>query len=666
MSTPSIPVIPAETHLPEITVRSVLLAILLTAVLAGANAYLGLFAGMTVSASIPAAVLSMAILRRLRNANILENNIVQTAASSGEAVAAGAIFTLPALILIGAWKDFDYWTTTLLAFVGGTLGVLFTIPLRRALVGDPSLPFPEGIATAELLKTGMATSTRGVQVSSLIWGAVAAGIAKFAEAGLRLWGDTLEGAAVVGRTIVYGGVTLSPALVAVGYIIGVRTAAVVCAGGLFGWWIILPIQSWLFSETSSVAVGQPGEAVAQAYALWSRTVRPIGIGAMLVGGLWTITQVRTALSDSLTRLIDRPRTGTAQSMVEAPSRLDRDLPPWALTALSVACLIGTVVAFDVVLNHPALALSLALCMVPAAFLFSSVAGYMAGLVGSSSNPVSGVTIAMLMLSASLLLLAFGADHSAGPVAALLIAAIVCCSAAMGGDNLQDLKTGQLVGATPWKQQVMQLIGVATGALVLPPVLNLLQIRYGIGPASELHPQSLSAPQAAMMANVAQAFFAGKLPWHLVGIGAGFAAVVIVMDRAIQRRKSTWRIPVLAVALGLYLPLKLSVAVFLGGLIAEVVNQRRASTASQFNSDSAGPVDHGLLAAAGLVTGEAIMGIVVAIPLALTMVRPDFTMPDLSSHTTNLAGPWAGGLMLIGIGLLLYWYGSGTGEQKRME
>src|SRR5437899_3046070 len=397
------PVIPAEVTLPEITVKAVILSVVLAAVLAGANAYLGLFAGMTVSASIPAAVISMAVLRLFRESNILENNIVQTAASSGEALAAGVIFTIPALLLIGYWTSFDYGQTAAIAMVGGLLGVLFTIPLRRVLIVTERLRYPEGIATAEVLKVGSGGGT--------------------AVAGFR----TLVSAAIIG-----GLVQLRRPLVE-----GVRR---------------------------SVA----------AYRDASTGRRRYGNGI--------------------------PRT-------------DYDAPLlWVLVPFGLV-LVPMALIYHAVVHDGIVALVMTVLMAGAAFLFSAVAAYMAGLVGSSSNPVSGVTIATIGLTALVLVPVMGGTHPAGPAAALLIGAVVCCAAAMGGDNLQDLKTGYVVGSTPWKQQIMQVVGVATAAVVIVPVLVLLQAKYGIGEVTADHPHPLSAPQAMLMASLGRGVFGGTLPWE---------------------------------------------------------------------------------------------------------------------------------------------------------
>ena len=635
------PLVPASVSLPEITPKAVVLSILLAAVLAGANAYLGLFAGMTVSASIPAAVVSMAVLRLFRHSNILENNIVQTAASSGEALAAGVIFTIPGLVLIGYWSTFDYWQTFTVSLVGGVLGVLFTIPLRRALIIHARLRFPEGVATAEVLKVGASSDGQaGGRVRLLLGAAALGGGCKFAEGGLKLWSESLEGVLQLGRSTFYGGLNLSPALVAVGYIIGLNTALVVFLGGAVGWLVLLPLYQVLVAAPDAVT------GVAAAKTTWSGQIRYIGIGAMLVGGVWTLIQVRGPILQSLQQLMAIYGTRQDARSGSALLRTERDAGVAWLIGLTVASLIPMVLLYQSLLGQNLFgAVGLTFLMVVTAFLFSAVAGYMAGLVGSSSNPVSGVTIATIMLAALLLLGILGQGNPAGPAAALLVGAVVCCAAAMGGDNLQDLKTGHLVGATPWKQQVMQVIGVATGAVVIVPVLSLLQAKYGIGEVTAGHPHPLSAPQATLMANLANGVFGGSLPWHLVGVGMVLGVVVIGLDARQARRQSALRFPVLAVALGMYLPLKLSAAVFFGGLLAEYVRRRRPSSETSTE-------DGGLLYAAGLVTGEALVGILLALPIALSSVWPLLAGDPFQLFAVPPMGGWPGLAALILVGLLL--------------
>jgi len=662
------PVIPADVSLPEITLKGVVLSMILAAVLAGANAYLGLFAGMTVSASIPAAVVSMAVLRFFRRSNILENNIVQTAASSGEALAAGVIFTIPALLLIGYWTKFDYWQTTAIALVGGLLGVLFTIPLRRALILGARLQFPEGVATAEVLKTGSegraGTNGEGAsEAGSGLWtlsvAAVIGGTVKLGESGFRLWAEAWEGTTQLGRSVIYLGINLSPALLAVGFIIGLNTASVVFLGGAMGWLVLMPAYAALIGMPE----GLTGMAAAQA--IWSTKIRYVGIGAMLVGGLWTLIQLRepvlqslrqlaAAYGDATARLIPADQASGLHPIVVPRTERDASLP-WIITPF-ILSLIPMALIYAGIVGSAPVALAMTIVMALAAFLFSSVAAYMAGIVGSSSNPVSGVTIATLMLASLLLVVLMGRGNPAGPAAALLIGAVVCCAAAMGGDNLQDLKTGHLVGATPWKQQVMQVVGVVTGAVVIVPVLTLLQAKYGIGKMTVEHPHSLSAPQATLMASLASGVFGEGLPWSLVGMGAMIGVGVILLDHRQATRNATFRMPVLAVALGIYLPLKLSAAIFVGGLIAEFA--RRGAS----GPDSRG-ARQGLLFAAGLVTGEALMGILLALPIALNALWPSLNADPLKLFDAPPLGAWPGLAAVAFVAILLYRAASASSRRE---
>lgn len=627
--------------------KAVVLSVVLAAVLAGANAYLGLFAGMTVSASIPAAVVSMAVLRFFRDSNILENNIVQTAASSGEALAAGVIFTIPALLLIGHWTAFDYWQTTAIAAVGGVLGVLFTIPLRRVLIVNARLRYPEGVATAEVLKvgsgTGAARSDASAGFRTLLAAAVIGGAVKLGESGMRLWAEALEGAVRAGRTVLYGGINLSPALLAVGFIIGPGTALVVFLGGALGWLILLPLSGLLQGTPEGL------DAITAAKSIGSTRIRYVGIGAMLVGGLWTLAQLRGPLMEILDRSVAAYREAFAPADGRAACPVPRtefDAP-----ALWVAVPFLLVLAPMALIYHSAVhdgiaAVVMTGLMAGAAFLFSAVAAYMAGLVGSSSNPVSGVTIATIALAALVLVPVMGGGNPAGPAAALLIGAVVCCAAAMGGDNLQDLKTGYLVGATPWKQQIMQVVGVATAAVVIAPVLVLLQAKYGIGEATAEHPQPLSAPQAMLMASLARGVFGGTLPWGMVGLGAAIGVAVIWADRRLAARNAGFRMPVLAVALGIYLPLKLSAAILAGGLVSAAARRGMAGSED-------GGRRRGLLFAAGLVTGEALMGILLAVPVAVSGIWPAIGADPLQLFVVPPLGGWPGLAVLAVVTVLLH-------------
>lgn len=595
------PYVPASTTLPETTIRAFLLSAVLAAGLGAANAYLGLFAGMTVSASIPAAVISMAVLKLLRGGNILENNAVQTAGSAGESLAAGVIFTFPALILLGTWSGFSYGTTTIIAAMGGILGVLFTIPLRRALIVEQPLRFPEGLATAEVLKVG---ERRGAGIMYLVFGGLAGAAFKLLSTGMKLVAESAGVARSIGGATFSVSINLSPALIAVGFIVGLHIAVVMFIGGALNWLVAIPLYS------SIVGVPEGAQSAAEAAGrLWSTRTRYLGVGTMVVGGLWALVRLRTSLVRGISSGIEAYRRAR-QPGAAAVERTERDTPMQWVGIAAVLAVVPLFFVFHHVTGDVLTSAVMAVVMLVAGFLFSAVASYMAGLVGSSNNPISGVTISTILMAALLLRALLGADSAIGPAAAILVGAVVCCAAAIGGDNMQDLKTGRVVGATPYKQQIMQFVGVIAGALVMAPVLGLLHESYGIGS------RQLSAPQATLMASVAGGVFKGGLPWNMVAIGAALGVVVILFDLWLERQKSGFRTPVLAFAVGIYLPFELSATIFIGGIVAWLVSRAREARKASADTRTLGE-RHGLLFAAGLITGEALTGILLAIPIAIT-------------------------------------------------
>ena len=631
--------------LPEITVKAFILGILLSMILAAANAYLGLFAGMTVSASIPAAVVSMGVLRLFRKSNILENNIVQTAASAGESLAAGVIFTLPALVILGYWDGFggkNFWWITIIAAFGGLLGVLFTIPLRRSLIVEGKLQFPEGIATAEVLETGQ---EGGKGVWTIAKASLVGGLFKLSAKGIGLWPEAIEGARGVGGTIVYGGSNLSPALLSVGYIVGLNIAVLIFLGGVANWYIAIPICA-AFSNAAA-----DGDAVERAYDIWSSQTRYIGVGAMLIGGLWTIFKMRSSLLSGIKSGLKAYKTMTHEK-VEV-ERTEKDMPMKWVLVLIIASIIPLFLVYQLFVGKVSISLPMAVVMLVAGFLFSAVAGYMAGLVGSSNNPISGITIATIVVSSLLLLVLMGKGAENGPAAAIIIGSVVCCAAAIAGDNMQDLKAGRLVGATPWKQQVMQIVGTLSGAIVIAPVLMLLHRAYGFKGQVGAGSDALSAVQANLMASVSKGVFKGDMPWNFAYIGMAVAAAIIAMDLVLEARKSSFRMPVLAVAIGIYLPLELAVPIFAGGIIHWVVQRvqkRLKSSREQIDKSNR----NGLLFASGLITGEALMGILLAIPIVI-LKQFDIDLPIIKHvwGRTIPFGGWIGTVLLIGVAYWLY-------------
>ena len=583
-------------HLPEITPKAIVLGVLLSMVLAGANAYLGLFAGMTVSASIPAAVISMAVLRLFRKSNILENNIVQTAASAGESLAAGVIFTIPALVLMGVWTDFDYLEVAKISAIGGIIGVLFTVPLRRALIVEAKLKYPEGVATAAILKAGeeSRTSTEKDESGGLITIAISGlvgGVMKLCQQGFAMWHAAIESATVVSGSIFGIGTDLSPALISVGYIVGRNIGILVVAGGLISWAVAIPIYTAIY--------GFEGEPMPAAWDIWNSQIRYLGVGSMVVGGIWSLITLFKPLVNGIKASLEAVKKS---KLAKDLPKHEQDFPINYVGMVLAVMLIPVYLLYFEIVNDVAIATLLAVVMMIFGFLFSAVAAYMAGVVGSSNNPISGVTIATILFSSLLLLSLLGKNSDVGASATIMIGAVVCCAAAIGGDNLQDLKTGHIVGATPWKQQIMQIVGVLSSAVVLGLILDILHTAYTIGSPT------LSAPQATLMKSVADGVFTGNLPWTMVGFGAIIGVIIILIDLRQKRIGSDFRVPILAVAVGIYLPIELTVPIFIGGMIAHL-------------SDRSGATDtmkkKGLLMASGLITGEALVGILVAVPIFMT-------------------------------------------------
>jgi putative OPT family oligopeptide transporter len=634
---------------PQLTFRAVALAIVLAMVLAAANTYLGLFAGMTIASAIPAAVVSMAVLGALGGGGILENNIVQTGASAGSSIASGVIFTIPALVILGYWQDFQYSWVLAIAGLGGILGVLFSVPLRRALIVEQKLAFPEGQAAAEVLKAGE-NPAQGIRILGVA--ALGGALAKLAAgSGLRLIPDTAASAGFFGKYLAYFGTNLSPALLGVGYIVGLNIGIVVLAGAMISWNIAIPFYVANVlpgnAELMQATAGLTAEDIANT--VWSKQIRYLGVGAMLVGGIWALVSLRHSLLSGVRSGLAAARASAAGAVV---AHTEQDLPmKWVLIGI-VLFTLPLLALYQVIVGTLAVSLPMTIIMIVAGFLFCSVSAYMAGLVGSSNNPVSGITIATILFSAVMLLLMMGPDSEIGPVAAVMIGAVVCCAACIAGDNLQDLKCGYIVGATPWRQQVMLAIGAVSSALVMAPVLNLLADAYGIGIATEAKPNPLAAPQATLMAAVSKGMFGGELPWNMIAIGALIGIAIITLDEFLKARGSSFRTPVLAVAVGIYLPLELMTPIFLGGLLHHLVDRHL----KRRGADAAALERHhrkGLLFAAGMITGEALMGIAIAIPIVSSGSAEVLALPEALRF-----GEWLGLLVVAGLALLLWRSASG--------
>ena len=535
-----------ERPIAEVTVKSFVLGVVLAVILGAANAYLGLFAGMTVSASIPAAVVSMAVLRLFRHSTILENNMVQTVASSGEALAAGVVFTIPALVIMNHWKEFDFLWVTVIGSFGGFLGVLFTIPLRRAFIVEDKLMYPEGIATAEVLKAGQAG---GSDVKYIALAALAGGLFKLAAEGLRVFSGVFETARKVGGGLAYFGSNLSPALLSVGYIVGLNIAVLMFLGGAANWFVAIPVvaaqNEWpvyqLKSEITGpvgwnvfaldykaidpnatpeeikqveghnedikAMLGKPVPATDYASRVWSKRTRYIGVGGMLVGGLWTIVNLRSSLLRGIRGGLKAYRKGSGRNA--SVPRTERDVPmKWVLILIAFS-VVPLFLLYQAFVGDVGVSLPMAVIMLIAGFLFSAVAAYMAGIVGSSNNPISGVTIATVVVSGVMLVLLMGSGAANGPAAAVIIGSVVCCAAAMAGDTMQDLKAGHIVGSTPWKQQLMEVAGSLPAAFLMAPIMTLLYKAYGFAGHESAKANPLIAAQANLIASVAEGVFKGE-------------------------------------------------------------------------------------------------------------------------------------------------------------
>lgn len=657
------PIISADKNLPEITFRVIILGAILTVVLAAANAYLGLKVGTTVSASIPAAVISMGILRFFRNSNILENTMVQIMASVGEALTAGIAFILPALIILRVWEDFNYWQTVVTGLLGGGLGVLFTIPLRRALLQDKTLRYPEAQAIGNVLKASVA-SEKGDLSCLTIGGLVGAVIALF-QSGFQILTDTFH-YWVKTPTLVYGfGLGLSPALIAAGYIVGINVALSLLLGIAIGWLSGVPLLSYFYNVT-----GADGNAIAMD--VWRHYTRYIGVGTMLVGGLWTLcTLFKPVMLSMRTSFasIKSIRLGIKSETL----RTERDIPIHYVFISAGVLLIPIfyLIAHTIIPSDLAIPNSFryfisgfsTLYILFGGFVFCSIMAYFAGLIGSTNSPVSGLLVCALLVI-SLIFMGFfniftGIDpeivESVGVVVAIGCMVVIGAALSISNDTMQDLKVGEIVGATPWKQQVMLVLGVIISAFVIPPILQLLYHAYGIGgvfPRPNMNPaQMLAAPQAGLMATVAKGAFSHQLQWGMIGIGATVAFVSIIIDEILKHNFGT-RLPVLAVGLGIYLPLDSSIPVVIGGLLSYVISLRLNKLYQHVKKNrllKMEPHRHrGLLFACGIVAGASIMGVLLAIPFALQQSADALKL--MPEAYMGLAGP----LSIIVTALLCLW------------
>lgn len=573
----------------EFTILAIIVGIIIGIIMTAANVYLGLYAGMTVSASIPAAVIAMGIFKGvLRKTCIHQSNIVQTMASAGESLAAGIIFTLPALVLVGAWKDFDFWSTTLIAISGGLLGVIFMIPLRKALiVEDKDLTYPEGVACAAVLETGASEDSKGFK--AILMGLSLGGIFKLLTSGFKVLHGEVATAFVGGKKLWFFGSDISPALLAIGYIVKLEVAVLVFLGGSVGWFFTLPFLDVPEGTTAANAVGA-------SLGLWSTKIRYMGVGAMLVGGIWSIISVRKGIAKGL---VEIKTSYQNRNSGENVIRTEENISLMGMLVVFIASVAIMFSLYSVLIDDLGFSIITTIIMLIASFLFVAVSSYIVGLVGSSNNPVSGMTICTL-LGTSALFLVLGYHGDSAILATLGVASIVCCAACTAGDCSQDLKTGVIIGATPKHQQYAQFIGVIIPAFIIAPVLSLLHNAYGIGS------KELLAPQASLFASITQAFFGdGELQTTMVAIGAILAVFLIIADKFLASKSSKFRLHVMPVAVGIYLPITLAAPIFLGGIIRHFVDKARTTKMDEHT-------DSGILLSSGLIAGEAIIGVILAI------------------------------------------------------
>lgn len=636
----------------ELTVRSLILGALITTIFTAANIYLGLKVGLTFASSIPAAVISMAILSAVKDSSILENNIVQTVASAAGTLSA-IIFVLPGLVIIGWWTGFPFWQSFLVCISGGVLGVLFTIPLRRALVTNSDLPYPEGVAAAEVLKVG--SGTRGEtkdETGEAKEGLIAVILSSVASAGLAIVGATriaaveITGYFGIGAMASSGyNIAWSLALVGAGHLVGLSVGLAMLSGLIIAWGIAVPLLTSMHPAAAGV------DLATHTGLIWSTKVRFIGAGTIAIASIYTLGTLAKPVIGGLVSTLASSKAGSEQN------DRDRDLsPPWIL-ALTVGCLcIAGFLAYRFV--QPTVlapsAIKLTLIAVPfvfiVGFLIAGVCGYMAGLIGASNSPISGVGILSIVLCASALVFAVSPTpekQQALVAFALFITAIVFACATISNDNLQDLKTGQLVGASPIRQQIALIVGVCAGASVIPPVLNLLTKAYGFAGAANVGvfaPNPLPAPQATLISALAKGVIGGTLEWNMIGIGALVGVGLILLDSVLGAMKKM-RVPPLAVGIGIYLPMSATFAVVVGAVISHWYEGRTRSLANRERAERLGT-----LVASGLIVGESMWGVLnAALIVGFSKDAPIALVPE------NFAlAPWLG---LIGfIGAIIWLYG----------
>ena len=643
----------------ELTIRGLIIGIVITLVFTAANVYFGLKAGLTFSTSIPAAVISMAILRRFRDATVQENNIVQTVASAAGTLSS-IIFVLPGLIMIGYWTDFPFWTSFWICALGGILGVMYSIPLRRALVTTSDLPYPEGVACAEVLKVGSSGDSEHAHdiehgragLLAVLWGSIVSAVFAVIVATQVFAADVAQTFRIGRRGAVSGyDFFLSFALLGIGHLVGLSVGIAMLIGAFIGW-------GWGVPHFSAMAGDVTTAAVTLAQKTWSTKVRFVGAGAIGVSAIWTLLKLVKPVARGLTSAMAASRARKAGKADTLPIT-ERDIPIGIVGVVTLVCMlpIGWLLGYfgtssGLGAHLPTLIIGGVTYIVLMSFFVSAVCGYMAGLIGSSNSPLSGIGI--LVVIGAALLLVMGVKPYVGPDAgkaliafALFTTAVVFNVAAIANNNLQDLKTGQLVDATPWKQQWALVIGVVAGAFVIPPVLDLVNRAYGFvgAPGAELRPHPLPAPQAGLISSLAKGVISADIDWSLIRIGAMIGVGIILLDEILRRTTKHMHVPPLAVGLGIYLPTQSTLMIVVGAIVGWFYDRRADRTPKPEATKQLG-----VLLASGLIVGEGILGVVIS---AIVVFSGKDAPLSVVGPAYETAGVIIGGAAFVIIAFVLY-------------
>lgn len=619
-----------ELRLPELTVRGMLLGAILTVIFTASNVYLGLKVGLTFSSAIPAAVISMAILKMAKDSNILENNMVQTQASAAGTLSA-IIFIIPGLLMIGYWQGFEFWQTLLISACGGCLGVLFTIPLRRAMVVHSDLAYPEGVAAAEILKVGSQTSKdpSGGGLREIASGGILAGVLSLFTNGFHMLEDSLSLWFHVGRGMTQLPIGFSMALVGAGYLIGIAAGLAMLAGVLIAWAGFVPYYTIVEALPDGITMQEFANAV------YRDRVRLIGAGAMGVAAVWTLITLAEPVIDGVKESIASVRLSDPE---QGKHRMDVDMSVRSIGIVFAVTVSGLLAIFYAFVSPEGLPLSQALAFTVAGvgiavlmgFFVAAACAYMAGLVGTSSSPISGIgilgiivaSLAMYFLSSSFGIFSLPGGEKFATATAIFTTSIILAISCISNDNMQDLKTGYLVGATPWRQQVALLLGCVVGAMVIAPVLNLLYEAYGFQgalPRAGMDPnQALAAPQAMLMTTIAQGIFSSRLAWEYIFLGMGLGVLLVIIDQYLKRRTRDLCLPPLAVGIGIYLPPSLQTPLIIGAVLGYFLNRKLKKTKGEVETKRG--MRRGTLFASGLIVGESLIGVAMAAIIVISVSK----------------------------------------------